>query len=94
MFYIVFYPGTGTHIAKEYLSGSFAVAVCLMVVERNSIVITEDIEFVLHAGEQPAADLYGTAVFGRSLPRNSVIRQAFFSYAEINKRVMSDKDSA
>ena len=80
-------------IVEQNFRAGMAVAGSVMVVKIDAVIVTEDIEFMAHAGENQPASLYGTNVSDIGLPLNSVIKQAFFQYAQIKYCVMRDQQS-
>lgn len=69
------------------------IAVCLVMIEGDTVVIAHNIEIMLHIGKNTPADLDRTQVFRIRFPSNTVASQAGAQDTHIKDSVMGNKDT-
>ena len=69
------------------------IAVCLVMIESNTVVIAHHIEVMLHIRQNTPADLDRTKVFCSRFPRDTVITQTRAENAHIEHSVMGNEDT-
>ena len=86
--------GSGFEVMQEYLGAGAAVAVRLMVAERDAVMVAHIVELVADAGEQSSAHLHRADVAHIRPPVDPVITQALLQHAHIEYGIVRHEQTA
>ena len=82
------------YVLEQYLCARLTVTCGIMMVEVNSIVVTQHIQFVAYSWQDPPAHLNRTKILCALFPKNAVTFQALFQNAHIEYRVVRYQNTA
>ena len=85
---------TVVQIMKQNFRTGMAIACCLMMIQPDMIIITQDIQFVAYIRQKFSAHLYRAEIANIGLPLNVIIPQAFLKYADIKYGIVRDQQTA